>query len=204
MDKIQWKQKFLIKKQVYSGFFKLAQYTLEHDLFTGGKSPVLVRECFERGPASGVLAFDPIQDKVVLIEQFRIGAFVANESGWVYEIIAGIIEDNQTPEEVALRESEEEAGCTLLDLEPICNYYSSPGGTSEVLHLYCGAVDSSHITGYYGLQEEGEDIRALVLGFDEAVKWLESGKLNNASTIICMQWLIIHHDRLVNKWHGIY
>jgi len=196
--------KILDKKQVYSGFFNVNQYKVEHDLFVGGRSPALIRECFERGPATGVLAFDPIRDKVVLIEQFRIGAFVNNESGWVYEIIAGINENNQKPEEVAYRESEEEAGCSLLALEPICNYYSSPGGTSEVLYLYCGAVDSRNIEGYYGLEEEGEDIKAMVVDFDKAVKWLEAGKLNNASTIICMQWLIIHHDRIVNKWQGIY
>ena len=192
------------KKQVYSGFFNVNQYKIKHDLFSGGQSPVLTRECFERGPASGVLAFDPIQDKLVLIEQFRIGDFANNKSGWVYEIIAGIIEDNQTPEEVAIRESEEEAGCVLLDLEPIYNYYSSPGGTSEILYLYCAAVDSRNIAGHYGLSEEGEDIKAIVLDFKEAVEWLESGKLNNASTIICMQWLMLHHDEMIKKWQGIY
>ncbi|MFK5892080.1 MAG: NUDIX domain-containing protein [Pseudomonadota bacterium] len=192
------------KKQVYSGFFNLNQYKITHDLYSGDVSPVLIRECFERGPASGVLAFDPIRDKVVLIEQFRIGAFVNNESGWVYEIIAGIIEDNQSPEDVAIRESEEEAGCVLLDLEPICNYYSSPGGTSEILYLYCAAVDSRDIAGHYGLTEEGEDIKAIVLDYKEAVRWLEAGKLNNASTIICMQWLTINHDTMVKKWQKVY
>jgi ADP-ribose pyrophosphatase len=198
------KVNILNKKQVYSGFFSVTQYKLKHELFAGGESEEIVRECFERGPASGVLAYDPIADKVVLIEQFRIGVKANGESGWVNEIIAGIIDDNQTPEQVAIRESQEEAGCTLIEMEPICQYYTSPGGTSEILHLYCAAVDSKDISGIYGLKEEGEDIRAFTLDYSEAVLWLNKGKLNNASSIICMQWLILNRDRLINKWKNIY
>jgi ADP-ribose pyrophosphatase len=194
----------LKKKQVYSGFFSVYEYKLKHELFAGGESEEIIRECFERGPASGVLAFDPIADKVVLIEQFRIGVKANGENGWVNEIIAGIIEENQTPEQVAVRESEEEAGCKLIEIESICQYYTSPGGTSETLYLYCAAVNSQGISGNYGLKEEGEDIRAFTLEYSEAVLWLNDGKLNNASTIICMQWLILNHDRLLNKWKDIY
>ncbi len=191
------------KKQVYSGFFSVSQYKLSHDLFAGGQSQELVRECFVRGAAAGVIAFDPIKDKIVLIEQFRIGVHANGEDGWIYEIIAGIIEPQQSPEEVARRESIEEAGCTLIDLESICQYYTSPGGTSEILHLYCGAVDSDNVSGIYGLKDEGEDIRAFTLDFSQAVLWLNQGKLNNASTIICMQWLILNHDRLIEKWKAL-
>jgi len=188
----------------YSGFFKLNRYAIKHSLFAGGMSSTIHRECFERGHAVAVLAFDPIKNKIILLEQFRIGAWVNNQQGWMYEVIAGIIEPQQSPEEVAHREAREEADCELLDMEFICDYYSSPGGSSETLHLYCAAVDSEGIGGLYGLETEGEDIRATVVDYDEAVKWLKEGKLNNASTIICMQWLILNHQRLVGQWKNIY
>ncbi len=196
--------KIIAKKQLYSGFFKINQYEVEHDLFEGENTSTVIRECFERGHASAILAFDPILDNVILIEQFRIGVKVNQENGWVYEVIAGIIEHNQTPEDVAIRESQEEAGCHILALEPICQYYTSPGGSTETLFLYCGAVDSRNVEGFYGLAEEGEDIRALVIDYKIAINWLNVGKLNNASTIISMQWLILNHARLVKKWKKIY
>lgn len=191
-------------ESAYSGFFKLNRYTLKHRLFCGEMSPILHRECFERGHAVAVIAFDPIKDKVVLLEQFRIGAWVHNQDAWMYEVIAGIIEDKQSPEEVAYREAKEEAGCDLLALEHICNYYSSPGGSSETLQLYCAAVNSDGIEGLYGLETEGEDIKAIVVDFSQAMEWLDGGRLNNASTIICLQWLILNHQRLLNKWVNIY
>lgn len=188
----------------YSGFFKLNQYRIKHSLFTGGMSAILNRECFERGHAVAVLAFDPIRDRVILLEQFRIGAWVHEQQGWMYEVIAGIIEKDQTPEQVAVREAIEEANCELLDMESICQYYSSPGGSSETLQLFCAAINSEGVEGIYGLASEGEDIRATVVDYSEAVEWLEAGKLNNASTVICMQWLMLNHERLLEKWADIY
>jgi len=192
------------QESAYSGFFKLNRYGLKHRLFAGPMSSLLHRECFERGHAVAVLAFDPIKNSVVLLEQFRIGAWVHEQKAWMYEVIAGIIEDQQTAKEVAHREAQEEAGCKLMDMEYICNYYSSPGGSSETLQLYCGAVNSEGIEGLYGLESEGKDIRAIVLDYAQAVEWLKEGKLNNASTIICMQWLMLNHERLVDKWKHLY
>jgi len=192
------------QESAYTGFFKLNRYTLQHRLFAGPMSSILHRECFERGHAVAVLAFDPLQNKIVLLEQFRIGAWVHDQNAWMYEVIAGIIEEQQSPEEVAHREAEEEAGCKLLDMEYICNYYSSPGGSSETLQLYCAAVNSAGVEGLYGLESEGEDIRAVVVDYAQAVDWLDEGKLNNASTIISLQWLMLNHTRLIDKWQNVY
>ena len=200
----------LIHKETgYDGFFSIRQYAVQHALFSGGKSRVVVRECLERGHAVGVLAYDPWLDNIILLEQFRIGAYVNIASGnsavdtdspWLYEIIAGIVESGESHEAVAHREALEEAGCDLLELETIGDFYSSPGGSSETTKLYCGCVHSENTAGVYGLAEEGEDIRAKVVSFSKAVRWLKEGRLNNASTIISMQWLMLHHDEVKQKW----
>ena len=197
------------KENGYDGFFSLKQYALQHALFQGGKSKVMVRECLERGHAVGVIAYDPWLDNIVLLEQFRIGAYVNIASKnitadaatpWLYEIIAGIVETDESYEEVAHREALEEAGCTLLHLKSIGDFYSSPGGSSETTKLFCACVDSKDVDGIYGLEEEGEDIRVRVISFEQAVQWLKEGRLNNASTIISMQWLMLNRDEMKQLW----
>lgn len=184
----------------YEGFFKVTGYKLRHLKFNGEQTQPLYRECFERGHAVGVLAYDPWKDVVILLEQFRIGAWVNNDNPWLLEVIAGIIEAGEQPQEVACREAIEEAGCELLALEPVCNYYSSPGGTSETLELYCGCINSEGAGGIYGLEAEGEDIRANVVAYRQAVEMLQLGRINNASTIILMQWLMLNRLSLRDKW----
>ncbi|MCK5696617.1 MAG: NUDIX domain-containing protein [Gammaproteobacteria bacterium] len=189
------------EKTAYKGFFTIKQYTLQHPLFQGGHSQPLIRECFERGHAVGVLAYDPWLDTLILLEQFRIGAYVNHiQNPWLLEIIAGIVESGESHTEVAHREAQEEAGLTLLALEPIANFYSSPGGTSETTQLYCACVDSHNAGGFYGLEEEGEDIRLHVVSYDEAVQLLKEGALNNASAMIAMQWLMLNKEDLRRKW----
>ncbi len=207
----------LQKKSGYRGFFTINQYTLQHLKFDGGKTRILTRECFERGHAVGVLAYDPWKDAIILLEQFRIGAYVyeadlehggspkklpEKKSPWLLEIIAGIVEPGESQVEVAHREAEEEAGVKLLELEAIGEFYSSPGGTSETTQLYCACVKTDNVGGIYGLEEEGEDIRVLVFSFDEAVQRLKDGYLNNASAMIAMQWLMLNHTEIQNKWRG--
>jgi len=197
------------EKSGYKGFFSIKQYSLQHSLFQGGQSRKLVRECFERGHAVGVLAYDPWCDAIVLLQQFRIGAYInimdnkseASASPWLLEIIAGIVEPGESCSDVAHREAKEEAGLQLLAMEAIGDFYSSPGGSSETTRLYCACVDSEGADGgLYGLDHEGEDILVKVVFWDGAVQLLETGQLNNASAIIAMQWLMLHRDTLRAQW----
>ncbi len=141
-----------------------------------------MRECLERGHAVGVLAYDPWLDNIILLEQFRIGAYVNiaskniiadTNTPWLYEIIAVIVEAGESHEDVAYREAIEEADCTLLHLKFIAGFYSSPGGNSETTKLFCACVNSKDVDGIYGLEEEGEDIRVMVVSFEKAVQWLK-------------------------------
>lgn len=185
---------------VFQGYFRMEKYALQHELYAGGQTEVFYRELFERGSAVAVLPYDPLTDKVVLIEQFRVGAIGTMDPPWMKEIIAGIIEEGETEYDVARRESQEEAGCDIQQLEPICRYFVSPGGTSEECVLFCGRVDSSGVGGIFGLDHEHEDILVEAVPLDQARKWLEDGTINSAAAIIALQWLLLHRDRLRREW----
>ena len=188
------------KSERYSGFFRNNGYRLRHRLFAGGWSGVIEREVFERGHAVGVLPYDPVADSIVLIEQFRIGALIAGMSPWLIEVVAGIIEEGEAPEEVARRETLEEAGLEIQALMPMCRYLVSPGGSSESVLLYCGRVDSRGAAGIHGLAEEHEDIRVDRLPYEEAMRLLEEGRVTNSVSLIALQWLALHRDRVRAAW----
>ncbi|NOV30928.1 NUDIX domain-containing protein [Methylomonas sp. ZR1] len=185
---------------VYEGFFRLEQYTLKHTLFNGGWSPPLKRELFRRGNCVAVLLYDPDRDEVVLIEQFRVGAVLQPERAWQLEIVAGAIEVGETAEEVAYREAREEAGCEIAELLEIRQFFTTPGGSSEWITLFCGRVDSSRVGGIHGLDEEDEDIRVTTVKFDEAFQMLEDGKIESGIPILAIQWLYIHREQLRARW----
>ncbi|MFO1431167.1 MAG: NUDIX domain-containing protein [Candidatus Competibacteraceae bacterium] len=188
------------KTVVYKGFFQMEKYRLRHELFAGGMSPLISRECLERGQAVAVLPYDPQRDRVVLIEQFRVGALAQQDGPWLLEIVAGIIGPGESKLEVARREAMEEAGCELLDILPVCEYLVSPGGTTEGITLYCGRVDSTGIGGVHGLAEEHEDIRVLVVSSEEALALLHSGRVLSATTLIALQWLALQREALRERW----
>jgi ADP-ribose pyrophosphatase len=191
----------LLNREIgYQGFFRLERYQLSHRLFAGEMSPVITRELFERGHAAAVLLYDATLDRVVLVEQFRIGALNAAGGAWLYEIVAGIIEPGEEAEAVARRESVEEAGCEVGHIEKICDYLVSPGGTSETISLYCGQVDSRGVGGIHGLDHEDEDIRVFSVSYAEAVALLAAGELNSASPIMALQWLQLNRARLRAAW----
>ena len=193
----------ILKHEIaYQGFFRMDRYQLEHQLYAGGWGQPLTRELFERGHAAAVLPYDPALDAVVLLEQFRIGALQVPGGPWLMEMVAGIIEPGELPEAVVRRECEEEAGLELAETEFICDCLVSPGGTSERIALYCGRVDAAEAGGVHGLVEEGEDIRVTRVAFDEACDLLASGRLNSASVIIAMQWLMMNRDRIRDEWAG--
>jgi len=187
------------RNRQYTGFFAMDEIMLRHRLFSGGWSQNFTRELFMRGDAVVVLPYDPIRDSIVLLEQFRIGALADGRSAWLWELVAGIVETGETNEQVAHREAREEAGCEITKLIPIHEYWVSPGGTNERISIYCGLVDSRGIGGIHGLPEENEDIRALVVSFEVALLALEDGIINNAASIIALQWLQLNRDKFVKN-----
>ncbi len=184
----------------YQGFFKMNEYSLQHQLFSGEQSQIFTREIFERGDAVVVMPYDAKLDKVLLIEQFRPGALRGGDSPWLLEFIAGMFDENETPIEVAIREAKEETNLTIFpnDLVPVMQYLSSPGGMSERIHLYLAHFDSDQITdgAIHGLPEENEDILLHLVSRSCALDLLAQGKITNAATIIGLQWLALNYQSL--------
>lgn len=183
---------------LYRGFFSLSRIRLRHTLFQGGWSEPLDRELFHRGRCVAVVPYDPKLDQVVLIEQFRIGAVPIKNDPWLLEIVAGAIEEGESPEEVARRETLEEAGCDIYELIRIGEFFATPGGCSERITLFCGLIDSDGAGGVHGLAEEQEDIRAFTVDFAEAMAWVDNGLIDSAIPIVGLQWLALNRDRLKN------
>ena len=208
----------LNESEGYQGFFQIRSLTLRHRLFAGSMSEPINRELFVRHDAVGVLLFDPALEAICLVEQFRVGAYghqlqrqqggptptgddaTAPSSPWLLELVAGLIDKDEPPATVAEREAVEEAGAIVQALEPIAEYYSSPGGSSEYFYLLCGKADLSAVGGIHGLAEESEDIRAHVISCDQAWQLLDQHRINNAHTLIALQWLQRHVDRVKKQW----
>ena len=147
-----------------------------------------------------MLPYDPVRDEVILIEQFRVAALEAPGGPWLLEIVGGVIDEGESPADVARRESLEEAGREILALDPIFDYLSSPGGCSERVSLFCGRVDTAGAGGIFGLVDEHEDIRARVLSFADALAEFARQSVSVASLMIAMQWLALNRERLRAAW----
>ena len=185
---------------VYRGFFTMQEYQFRHKCFNGEWSPTIKREIFERGHAVGILPYDPEQKEFVLIEQVRIGALPTSSTPWLIEIIAGMIDEGETEEDVCHRESMEEAGIRLTHLTKAVNYLSSPGGTTERVRLYVAKTDATLAHGVHGLVSESEDIKVHRVAESTAREWLENGLIDNAAAIIALQWFFMHKTTLLEQW----
>ena len=190
----------IARETAWNGFFSIVRYRFRHRRFDGEMSKEVVREVFERGHAAVLLPYDPLRDEVVLIEQIRIPAYDVSETPWLLEMVAGIIEPNESAEEVVRREAVEEAGLTVGRVKPVLNYLASPGGTSERLSILVGEVDASLAKGCHGLEEENEDILVHVVSREQAYRWVEEGIIDNAPSVIALQWLTLHHEKLRDEW----
>jgi ADP-ribose pyrophosphatase len=189
------------KISAFDGYLHVDCYRVTHQLYSGGWSQILEREVMSRGAVAGVLLFDPTRQEVVLVEQFRIGAWAADwPNPWLLECVAGVVEPGESPADVAVREAFEESGCTVTHLEAITHYLTTPGSSTEQVDLFCGQIDATGVGGYHGLAGEGEDIRASARPLNEALALLDGKQISNAMTLIALQWLSLHHRALTNRW----
>jgi ADP-ribose pyrophosphatase len=182
------------------GFMKVAKYTVQHERFDGSMIGPFTREIVMRTTAVGVLPYDPIADKFLLIEQFRLAAHLGSMPAWQREVIAGISDRDESPEDLARREAIEEANCKVTDLVEMTRFLPSPGMSNEVLILYCGRMDSSQATGVHGLANEHEDIRSTLYDAKEIPALLERGTTGNGPLMIALYWMQANRERLRKLW----
>lgn len=182
----------------YTKFFTVEELAVRHAQFDGGTSDLHERAVFRVADAVTVLPYDPVRDRILLIEQVRLGAYAHGDAHpWLLEPVAGMIDAGEAPEDAARRETVEEAGLPLGALHHVARYYPSPGGIAQVLTSYVGIADlPDGAAGTGGHASEGEDILSHLVPWDLACEMLEGGDMANAPLVISMQWLMLHRDRL--------
>lgn len=186
------------QESLYEGFYRMNQLTIRHQRFNG-ETMAIKRELMDRPDAVVIMLIDFKLNEMVFIEQFRVGA-MREDNPWLVEMVAGLIDKDESPEEVARREAEEEAGVTVGRTQFICRYLPSPGGSNERVFLYVGEVDAATAHGIHGLEDEGEDIQVVRIPLQQAFDGVNNGLINNAASIIGLQWLQLHESRLRTEW----
>ncbi len=184
----------------YQRFGKLSLYSLKHRLFDGGWSNILDREIYDTGDAVAVLPYNPHTEEVVLVKQFRLPAYHRSMQPWLIECIAGRISQNEPPEQTAIREADEEAGLMISDIVKVSDAFASPGAFAEFVHLFCAKFDNVPRTRIHGLEEEGENIQAIIVSFDDALNALDRGLIKAAPAQICLNWLARNREKIKNAW----
>lgn len=182
----------------HAGHLRVERLRLRCRRFEGEWSAPFLREVLKREPGVGVLLYDPDSDQILMVEQFRVGCLDDRQNGpWALELVAGLVDEGETPEQVAVRESEEEAGIRVDRVLPITTYYNSPGGSAEKLSIFCARFDASKVrTGIYGLESESENIRSCLVPRTTALSAVAAGRINNAMSIIALQWLQLNLDQV--------
>ncbi|MCS5707534.1 NUDIX domain-containing protein [Candidatus Berkiella cookevillensis] len=205
MSKLPWKPAFTPadvdiqeSKLVYDGHYQVYELHLKHKGFNRQWGPLVVREQIDRFDAACVILFDPQNDHIVMVEQIRIGLInrADKPSPWILEIVAGLIDQDETPEQTAVREAHEEAGCEVIKLIPICTFYNTPGGFTELSHVYCGLIKPIQHP-LINEPEEDEDLKIHVFTWSQVKKLRDNAWITSASTQIAVQWLEKNREDLI-------
>ncbi|RZF50028.1 NUDIX domain-containing protein [Acinetobacter halotolerans] len=181
------------RELLFRGFIQVEKVSLKHRLFDRvDYSPSIQRELVHRPEAAGVLLYNDQQQRFALIEQFRIGAFNDADSAWQLEIIAGVLDGDESPESCIRRETLEESGCEITTLKHLFSFYPSAGACSELFHLYVAEVELPINGGIFGEPDEGENIQLHLFDYSQLDVLLHNGRLRNAPVIMALQWLAQH------------
>lgn len=188
------------REYVFRGFIQVEKVSLRHRLFNQSEyTPVIQRELIHRPEAAGVLLYNDQKQQFALIEQFRVGALDDPHSPWQLEIIAGVLDGDETPESCIRRESLEESGCAVQDLQHLFSFYPSAGACSELFHLYVSETDLPAEGGVFGVDNESENIQLHLFNYSEIQTLLDSGRLRNAPVIMALQWLSQHITTIIKS-----
>ena len=185
------KYKIINKKNLYSGFFSLNKYEFIHKKHDGEWTSTVGREIFSGAHVSTLLPYDPIKKEIILIQQFRAGVLSRYDEDYLLEIVAGIIDEGENPEETAIRECFEETGCEVKKIHPIHSYFPAPGSSESYYHLYLGEIQAFDGERIKGLEKENEDILVKSFKIDEVRQMLKEKKITNGLTLIALQWFFL-------------
>lgn len=181
------------REYAFKGFVQVEKVSLRHRLFNQTEyTSAIQRELIRRKEAAGVLIYNDQQQKFALIEQFRVGAIDDEISPWQLEIIAGVLDGDESPESCIRRESIEESGCELNQIKHLFSFYPSAGACDEIFHLYVAQAALPAEGGMFGMPDEGENIQLHIIDYSDLSLLLKSNRLKNAPVIMALQWLQQH------------
>lgn len=154
-----------------------------------GSEHVQSREAYDRGNGAAILLYNKEQGTVILTRQFRLPTYVnGNPDGMLIEVPAGLL-DKDNPEECIRRETAEETGYQIRDVQKVFEVYMSPGSVTEILYLFVAAYEPSMKTGAGGgMEHEEENIEVLELPVAKAMDMIRSGEIRDAKTIMLLQY----------------
>ena len=187
------KYKIINKKNLYSGFFSLDKYEFIHEKHNGEWTSAVEREVFSGAHVSTLLPYDPIKKEIILIQQFRAGALSRYDENYLLEIVAGIVDEGENPEQTAIRECFEETGCEVKKIHPIQSYFPAPGSSESYYHLYLGEIQAFEGERIKGLEKENEDILVKSFKIEEVKQMLKEKKIMNGLTLIALQWFFLEY-----------
>ena len=187
------KYQIINKKDLYSGFFKLKKLEFIHQKHDGSWTDKVDREIFSGAHVSILIPYDAVRKEIVLIQQFRAGVISRYDDDYLYEIVAGIIDKNELPEETAIRECDEETGCKVNKITPIQSYFPSPGASESYYHLFLGEVDSFEGERIMGLKSENENILVKSYKVEQVRNMLKNKEIKNGLTLIALQWFFLEY-----------
>ena len=187
------KYKILNKINLYSGFYSLNKYEFIHQKHDGEWTDKVQREVFSGAHVSTLLPYDPIKKEIVLIQQFRAGVISRYDDDYLYEIVAGIIEEGENAEETAKRECLEETGCEVKKITPIQGYFPAPGSSESYYELFLGEIISFDGVRIKGLESENENILVKSFKINEVKEMLKNNQITNGSTLITLQWFFLEY-----------
>ena len=187
------KYKILNKINLYSGFYSLNKYEFIHQKHDGEWTDKIQREVFSGAHVSTLLPYDPIKKEIVLIQQFRAGVISRYDDDYLYEIVAGIIEEGENAEETAKRECLEETGCEVKKITPIQGYFPAPGSSESYYELFLGEIISFDGVRIKGLESENENILVKSFKINEVKEMLKNNQITNGLTLIALQWFFLEY-----------
>ncbi|MGB7976808.1 MAG: NUDIX domain-containing protein [Roseiarcus sp.] len=152
-----------------------------------GSSRTLNHDVYRHGKAAAVLLYDPKRRVVVLVRQFRAGAYLSDGALATIEACAGML-DGDPPEICAIREALEETGVVIRKPVHAFDAYMSPGGMTEKIACFVAPYADADRTGKGGGVDEDEHIEVLEVPFGEALAMIESGAIADAKTIALLYY----------------
>ncbi len=188
-------------KRPTSSFLNVADIRFRYRGVDGSMSDYESHEIARPDDAAAVLAVDRDQRTVILVRQFRVASVcdTSGGKGWLWELPAGRLKPHELPREAARRELKEETGydlykpdqaADLLELgrfELLCTFLTSPGITSERVHLFYVELDKTDSKVL--LQGGAENTQPKHFEIEEFLAMIDRGEIADAKTIVASQWL---------------